>query len=103
MYQLRWISAGNRSTDGFYLNTPTNTTYTIKYSFKPVELSSDSDKCIIPDPEAPVAYAYAMIRKAESDPFEDADTALQECDSRLAEIQSAYSINSNFNGFEING
>ena len=87
--------------NGFYLNAPTDGVYTIEYSFKPVEMSSGTDKCIIPDIEAPVAFSYAMIRKGESDPFEDADKALAECDSRLAEMQSAKVINENFNGFEI--
>ena len=95
-----WIT-GNQ-TDGFSLNSPDDTTFTVSYVFKPEELSSDSDVCIIPDPEAPVAYAYAMIRKAESDPFEDADTALQECDSRLTEIKSADKINNNSTNFTWN-
>ena len=92
-----WIS-GNH-TDGFALNTPTDATYTVEYSFKPAELSSDNDVCIIPDPEAVVAYAYAFLRRAETDPIGDADKALQECDSRLVEIQDTYSINNNFQGF----
>ena len=92
-----WVT-GNQM-DGFYLNTNTDGIYTIKYAFKPTEMVNGTDKCVIPDLEAPVAYAYAMIRKGESDPFEDADKALAECDSRLAEMLSAYSINSNFQGF----
>lgn len=94
-----WIT-GNQ-TDGFTLNVPDDDTYTVSYSFKPVELSSGTDKCIIPDPEAVVAYAYAMIRKAESDPFEDADRALEECDSRLREIQSQSAINADGIGFTV--
>jgi len=93
-----WIT-GNQ-TDGFYLNTPTDDTFTVNYSFKPAEMVNNTDKCIIPDIEAPVAYAYAQIRKAESDPFEDADKALIECDSRLKEIQSANSINNVAVGFD---
>jgi len=92
-----WIT-GNH-TDGFYLNTPTNATYTVEYAFKPVEMSSSSDVCIIPDPEAVVAYAYSFLRRSETDPIGDADKALQECDTRLTELQDAYSINSNFTGF----
>jgi hypothetical protein len=88
-----WIT-GNQ-TDGFFLNTVDDDTFTVNYSFKPAEMVSGTDKCIIPDPEAVVAYAYAMLRKTESDPFEDADRALQECDARLKEITSASSINSN--------
>lgn len=94
-----WIT-GNQ-TDGFVLNTTEDDTYTVNYSFKPVELSSGTDKCVIPDPEAPVAYAYSMIRKAESDPFEDADKSMQEVDIRLKEIQSQFAVNSNSVGFNI--
>jgi len=96
-----WITGDQFN--GFYLNTPTDGVYTIEYSFKPAEMVNGTDKCIIPDIEAPVAYAYAMIRKGESDPFEDANDSLLECDSRLAEMQSAKVINENFNGFIING
>lgn len=92
-----WIT-GNQ-TDGFYLNTPADADYTVYYSFKPSPLVNDSDVCIIPDPEAVVAYAYGMLRKSETDPIEDADSALQECDSRLLELQSANTINNNFTGF----
>jgi hypothetical protein len=94
-----WIT-GNH-TDGFYLNSPADKAYTVEYSFKPTELSSDSDICIIPDPEAVVAYAYSFLRRSETDPIGDADTALQECDNRLAELQDANSINNNFSGFVI--
>jgi hypothetical protein len=92
-----WIT-GNH-TDGFSLNTYEDDTYIVYYSFKPSPLSGDSDVCIIPDPEAVVAYAYGMLRKSETDPIEDADSALQECDSRLLEIQSAQNLNNNFTGF----
>lgn len=92
-----WIT-GNH-TDGFSLNTYEDDTYTVYYSFRPSPLVNDSDVCIIPDPEAVVAYAYGMLRKSETDPIEDADAALQECDSRLLEVQSANNINSNFTGF----
>ena len=95
-----WIT-GNQ-TDGFALNTPNDKAYTVKYSFRPTEMSSGTDKCIIPDIEAPVSFAYGMIRKGESDPFEDADKALAECDSRLAEMQSQVAINSDSIGFTWN-
>ena len=92
-----WIS-GNH-TDGFYLNTTDDETYTVEYSFRPAEMVADGEVCIIPDPEAVVSYAYAMLRKSETDPIGDADAALAECDTRLAEIQDAYSINTGFTGF----
>jgi hypothetical protein len=86
-----WIT-GNQ-TDGFTLNVPDDDTFTVSYGFKPAEMVNLTDVCIIPDYLAPVAYAYAFIRKSESDPFEDSDKALQECDTRLQEIQSQNSIN----------
>jgi hypothetical protein len=92
-----WIT-GNH-VDGFYLNTPTDDTFTVYYSFKPVEMAADVDECIIPDPEAVVAYAYSFLRRSETDPIGDAEQALQECDARLSELQDAKGINENFTGF----
>jgi hypothetical protein len=86
-----WIT-GNQ-TDGFALNTPDDDTYTVYYSFKPAEMVADADVCIIPDPEAVVAYAYSFIRKSETDPVGDATSALQECDARLQEMKSARDMN----------
>lgn len=94
-----WIT-GNH-TDGFFLNSPLDETLTVKYAFRPAEMVSDSDVCVIPDPEAVVAYAYAMLRRSETDPIGDATTALQECDARLNEVQDAKNINDNFLGFTI--
>jgi hypothetical protein len=96
-----WIT-GNQ-TDGFTLNTLNDDTFTVNYGFKPEEMSSGTDECIIPDIEAPVSYTYAFIRKAESDPFEDADKALEECDTRLKEIQSSNAINNDAIKFTWNG
>lgn len=92
-----WIT-GNHA-DGFTFNVPNDDTFTIYYSFKPVPLSSSSDVCAIPDPEAVVAYAYSMLRKSETDPIEDADSAMAECDARIDEMISASDINNNFQGF----
>jgi hypothetical protein len=92
-----WIT-GNQ-TSGFTLNVPTDGTYTVNYAFRPTWMSSNSDVCIVPDIEAPVAYAYAMLRKSESDPFEDSEASLQECDARIAEMNSAMSINDDAIGF----
>lgn len=94
-----WITGDHFN--GFVLNTNTDGDYTVRYAFKPAEMSANSDVCIIPDIEAPVAYAYAMIRKGESDPFEDSTTSLQECDARLLEMQDAYMLNNNFEGFTV--
>jgi hypothetical protein len=86
-----WIT-GNHL-DGFALNTTEDTTYTVFYSFRPPELSADSDVCIIPDPLAPVCYAYSKIRMSESDPLEDAQSALDECDERMDKIVGDQSLN----------
>lgn len=92
-----WVT-GNQ-TDGFVLHVPTDGSYTANYSFKPTWLSASSDVCIIPDIEAPVAYAYALLRRSESDPFEDADKSIQECDARIAEMNSQISVNNDAIGF----
>lgn len=92
-----WI-IGNQ-TDGFTLNVPTDGTYTVNFAFRPTWLANNTDVCIVPDIEAPVAYAYAMLRKSESDPFEDSESALQECDARIAEMNSSMSINDDAIGF----
>lgn len=94
-----WIT-GNQ-TDGFTLHSVDDGDFTVNYSFRPAPLASDADVCVIPDIEAPVAYAYAMLRKGESDPFEDAEISLQECDSRLREMQSVKSINEDAMSFTI--
>lgn len=97
---LRYWITGNQ-TDGFVLNTPTDGVFTVQYAFRPAPLVDNADICLIPDIEAPVAYAYAMLRKGESDPFEDSELSLQECDDRIAEMASSYASNQNVTGFEI--
>jgi hypothetical protein len=94
-----WIT-GNQ-TDGFVLNIPDDGSYDIIYAFKPAEMVNTTDKCIIPDPEAVVAYAYGMLRKSETDPVADALPSLQECDRRINEMIDQYTINSNFTGFSL--
>lgn len=83
-----WIS-GNQQ-DGFYFNVPSgyDDTFTIHQAEQFPDMSLSTDICIIPDEEAVVAYAYAFLRKAETDPIGDAESALQECDTRLVELQS---------------
>lgn len=72
----------------FSLNIPdsANKTFTVYYTFRPADMSVDADECVIPDIEAVVARAYAMLRLAEFDPAEDADKAFGECERRLDEI-----------------
>jgi len=96
-----WIT-GNH-TDGFYLNSYYDNTFTVKYAFKPAPLVNTTDKCIIPDPEAVVAYAYSMLRKSETDPIGDAQEAMIECNARLMELQSTNLNNNSFTGFSIDG
>lgn len=96
-----WIS-GNQK-DGFYFNVPTDNdgTFTINQAEQFDDMSEDTDVCIIPDEEAVVAYAYAFLRKSQTDPLEDADKALEECDNRLVELQSIKSVNDSFDGFSM--
>jgi hypothetical protein len=75
--------------------------YVVNYTFKPSSLVNNTDICIIPDIEAPVAYAYAMLRKGESDPFEDAETSLDEVDARIVEMSSTVDNNSGDIGFTL--
>ena len=81
-----WISGDHFN--GFYLNTDSDQEYDIQYYYYPSPMSLDADECFVTDPEAPVAYAYAMLRRSESDPFEDAERSLQEVDSRIVEMNS---------------
>jgi hypothetical protein len=86
-----WISGDQFN--GFYLNTPADSTWTVEYAYRPTPMVTGTDVCIVPDIEIPVSFAYSLKRKASSDPFEDADSAMQECLARIKELQSATSIN----------
>jgi hypothetical protein len=94
-----WIT-GNH-TDGFYLNTPSDETYTIFYSYHVPKMTVDADICIIPDIEAPVLYAYSKLRKAETDPLGDADSSMGEAEMLLKEMQDQLQINDKPLGFTI--
>ncbi len=80
---------GNQ-TDGWTLYASSDGTYTLFYKYRPEDMSSNSDVCVIPDGEAVVAYAYGMLRKSETDPLGDAGSALQEAESRLAKMIRDY-------------
>ena len=86
-----WIT-GNQDSR-FSLNAPSDEALTVYYTYRPADMSSDTDECVIPDPEAVVARAYGMLRYAEFDPAEDADKSLGECDRRLDEIISQRNTN----------
>jgi len=89
--QYYWVTGDQ---DGrFYLKTPSDATFTVYYTYRPADMSADADECVIPDGEAVVARAYAMLRMAEFDPAEDADKAIGECERRLSEIIYQRNIN----------
>lgn len=94
-----WIT-GNHF-DGWYLNSNVDETYTVWYVFKPVEMSATTDECIIPDPVAVVCYAYSKLRMAQTDPLEDADKEMGECNRRLDEVISANSVNEGGQSFKL--
>lgn len=86
-----WIT-GNQ-TDDYYLNTPSNATYTIWYVYHIAKMVNTTDECIIPDPVAVVCYAYSKLRMAQTDPLEDADKEMAECNRRMDSIVSSRVIN----------
>lgn len=94
-----WIT-GNHF-DGWSLNSNVDETYTVWYVFKPSEMSATSDLCIIPDPVAVVCYAYSKLRMAQTDPLEDADKEMGECNRRLDEVISANSVNEGGQSFKL--
>jgi len=98
-----WIK-GNQ-TDGFTLNMPASSdgTYTVWYTYRPAEMVNTTDVCVIPDPLAVVCYAYSKLRKSETDPLEDADSEMGECERRLDEIIDQQQLNDRPLGFTTQG
>ena len=94
-----WIDGNQLS--GFTLNSKNDGDYSVVYTFLPAKMVNDTDVCIIPDEEAISAYAYGMIRKSETDPLNDADKALAECNSRLSELIDIQDLNSQPQGFSL--
>ena len=80
-------------TSGFTLNVKTDGTYTLWYRFYPSDMTADGDVCIVSDPEAVVAFAYAQIRRSETDPLGDVDKNLQECEDRINNMAEELSRN----------
>lgn len=72
--------------DGYVLNVKNDGTYTLHYRFYTTPLVNTTDVCIIPDPEAVAAYAYAQIRMSETDPLEDAQRNMEECRERIGNM-----------------
>lgn len=94
---IYWIT-GNQ-TDGFDMNTTSDETYTVYYRYRPAEMTTNTDVCVIPDPMAVVCYAYGKIRQSESDPLEDAQDNLDETETRLDKIISDQQTNDAVNGW----
>ena len=72
--------------DGYTFNTSTDGDYDVFYEYYPAPLASDVDISEVADGEAVACYAYAMIRKSESDPLDDADKSLTECENRIGQM-----------------
>lgn len=80
-----WVT-GNHL-DGYTLNTPDDVQYTVWYNFHPAKMVNTTDECIISDPVAVVCYAYSKLRKAQTDPLEDAEKEMGECELRINEME----------------
>lgn len=72
--------------NGYILKAKTDGTYSLYYQFYISPLVATTDICIIPDPEAVVAYAYAQIRMSETDPLQDAQINMDECFDRIGRM-----------------
>ena len=94
-----WITGDEEN--GYTLNTLDDGSFTITYVYSMTDLSSNSDVCLIPDSEAVVAYAYAMLRKSETDPLGDAESSLNECKARIGSMISAKRKNDTELGFAL--
>lgn len=73
---------------GYTLKVKYDGTYTLYYSFHFSPLVNLTDECIVYDPEAVVAYAYAQMRLSETDPLQDASRNLEECEARIRMMSS---------------
>ena len=94
-----WIKGDFSS--GFTLNIPVDATYIVYYSFRPAELINDSDICIIPDPEAVVSFAYALLRQSETDPLGDVSSSYSESETRLNKLKDDARENEQQLGFSL--
>ena len=70
--------------DGYVLKAKNDDTYTLWYRFHISPMTATTDECVVPDPEAVVAYAYSQLRMSETDPLEDAEKNMDECRERIA-------------------
>jgi len=78
---------------GHTLKVKVDGTYALTYEFFPAKMVDLTDICVIPDMEAVAAYAYAMLRKSETDPLEDAEINIREADNRIAEMNRDLGVN----------
>lgn len=79
--------------DGYVLKAKNDGDYTLWYRFYISPMTATTDECIVSDPEAVAAYAYAQIRMSETDPLEDAEKNMQECRERIAGMSENISRN----------
>ncbi len=79
--------------EGYTLLAKTDGDYTLWYRFFVSTMVATTDVCIISDPEAVAAYAYAQIRMSETDPLEDAQKNMDECKERIAAMAENMSRN----------
>lgn len=96
-----WITGDQDSRFTLNILPEYDQTFTFYYTYRPGDMSLDADECVIPDGEAVVSRAYAMLRMAEFDPAEDADKSLAECERRLNEVISQRNTNDGFQGFTL--
>lgn len=96
-----WITGNQDSRFALKTATGYDQTFTHYYVYRPGDMSSDSDECVIPDPEAVVCYAYSKLRMAQTDPLEDADKEMAECNRRLDEIIYQRNINDGGTNFTL--
>jgi len=74
--------------DGYVLNVPVDGDYILFYPYRVSPMSATTDVCIIPEPEAVWARAYADIRLAETDPLEDAQQFLERSQFLIERMKS---------------
>lgn len=77
------FTIGGDHISGYTLKTKTDGIFTVHYYFHNEDMVNSGDICAIPDGEAVVCYAYAMLRKSETDPLDDAQSNLEEMERRI--------------------
>lgn len=96
-----WVTGDQDSRFSLNVYGTPNETFTVYYTWRPEDMDADADECVIPDPEAVVAFAYANLRMSETDPLGDADKSFAECERRLNEMEYQRNINDGPQGFTL--